>query len=265
MVEHFGKPAAKIFILAFFAQAFAVSASATTIVAVRTKNEIVIGADSKVTDTFGGDTERRVCKIVQAGDVFFAYAGFAKDNRTGYSVAEIAREALDLKPKLSAGKKTDLMTAAVVEKLNSEIPLLKQNDFVTYREKIEGRIFLRVLVAGFEKGKPVLFVRRFRYGPTGENKIGVIVTNDDCGRKCRGETVTRFMGETAAIDNLPEETAGFWNAGLAAGVLRLIEIQIAAREEYVGPPIDVLRITAKGAEWVRKKNACPDIRPRKKR
>ena len=40
---------------------------ATTIVVARTANEIVIGADSKVTDAFGGDLKKQACKILQIG------------------------------------------------------------------------------------------------------------------------------------------------------------------------------------------------------
>lgn len=40
------------------------------------------------------------------------------------------------------------------------------------------------------------------------------------------------------------------------GVRRLIETEIAARSEYVGPPIDILRIDKTGARWIQKKPGC---------
>jgi hypothetical protein len=64
---------------------------------------------------------------------------------------------------------------------------------------------------------------------------------------------------------LPEDTPGFWQAGLADGVRGLIEIEIAARSEYVGPPIDLLQIKSQGAKWIQKKAGCPDLMlPRKR-
>jgi hypothetical protein len=119
---------------------------------------------------------------------------------------------------------------------------------------------MRILIAGFEKSKPVLLVRQFRLGQTADGSVGVIVSSDDCGADCKGKTVTRFLGETDAIDGLPEETKDFWKPGPAAGVRKLIETQIAAREEYVGPPIDILQITAKRAAWVKRKPLCAEIR-----
>ncbi len=233
---------------------------ATTIVAVKTQNEIVIGADSKVTDTFGNASANQACKIVQAGNVFFAYAGFARDTRTNFSIPQIAADALNFKPELSVTEKTKILADTVAAKLNIELPLLKKSEWVTYREKIEGKIFLKIIVAGFEKNKPVILVRKFRLGRVEGQTPGVIVSADDCDAKCKDKYITRFLGETAAIDGLPEETPGFWKNGLAAGVKSLIEISIAARDEYVGAPIDILRITAKSAAWIQKKSACPEIK-----
>ena len=236
------------------------AARATTIVAVKTRKEIFIGADSKVTDTFGSASANQACKIVQAGDAFFAYAGFARDIQTGFSIPQIGMDALNLEPELAIAARTETLTKTVIEKLNVELPLLKQNSFVTYREKIEGQTFLRILVAGFEKGKPVLLVRKFRLGQTADQTIGVIVSNDDCAADCKGKNITRFLGETDAIDGLPEETGDFWKQGFAAGIRKLIETQITARERYVGPPIDILQITARRAVWIQKKTLCAEIK-----
>src|ERR671916_129343 len=73
---------------------FAAHARATTVVAVKTPTEIVIGADSKVTDTYGNAFERQACKIVPAGGLFFAFEGMARDRRTGFDVEGVARAAL---------------------------------------------------------------------------------------------------------------------------------------------------------------------------
>jgi hypothetical protein len=92
-----------------------------------------------------------------------------------------------------------------------------------------------------------------------------MVIPDDCLNDCNGAVVTRFLGETEAIEGLPEDNPSFWNDGLAAGVRRLLETEIAARSEYVGPPIDLLQITAQGARWIKKKPECPDLKMAKKR
>lgn len=239
------------------------SAAATTIVAVKTPTEIVIGADSKMTDTYGGGVASRECKIVQAGNLFFAYEGMVRDRRTGFDIAPLVRQALALKPDATASERVSIMTGFVTSRLFVELPELKRHDPDTYREKVEGgQTFLRILVAGFEGSEPLLFVRGFRAVPVGGQTIGVGVVPDDCVAGCGGKIVVRALGETAAIDGLPEEMPGFWEGGLKEGVRRLIEMEIQAREEYVGPPVDILRIDAAGAQWLQKKPDCPAIENR---
>lgn len=247
-------------LLLLSASSFVNPVSATTIVVARTANEIVIGADSKVTDAFGNDLKKQRCKIAQVGNLFLAFEGFEIDRRTGFNVQEIAGQALRLKANANAAEKVSILTGALVSKLFDELLIVQRHEPDAYRIKFAGgRIFLRVLVAGFERGRPLIFVRDFRAVQAGSNRIGITVLPDDCLANCQGEVVTRFLGETAAIEGLPEETPGFWQQGLIGGVRSLIETQIAARSEYVGPPIDILRITPRGAEWAQRKAECTPI------
>jgi hypothetical protein len=235
-------------------------AFATTIVAVKTPTEIVIGADSKVTDTFGNAAAGQACKIVQAGNLFFAYEGLAKDKRTGFDIARLCRQSLLLKPNATAAERVSILTGFVTSELFAELLSLKQHDPDTYLEKVEGgQIFLKILIAGFDGERPLLFVRQFRAVPLNRQKIGVSVLPDDCLEDCTGEINVRSLGETAAIEGLPEETPGFWTKGVVEGVRRLIETEIAARGEYVGPPVDILRLDKTGARWIQKKPECSGL------
>ncbi|MGH9930170.1 MAG: hypothetical protein ACREA9_13240, partial [Pyrinomonadaceae bacterium] len=60
-------------------------AHATTIVVARSASEIVIGADSKVTDTYGNELNSQVCKIQQVGNLFLGFEGLLRDRATGFS------------------------------------------------------------------------------------------------------------------------------------------------------------------------------------
>ena len=242
------------------------SAHATTIVVARSADEIIIGADSKVTDTYGNDLERHACKIRQAGNLFIAFEGLAIDRQTGLNVGEIASTSLQMNAAASAGERVSILTGFLVSGLLHELGFLKKNAPETYFKKIEGgQIFLRVIVCGFEGGRPLVFVRSFKAAPISPQQIGVSVIADDCLDDCRDQIATRFVGETDAIDGLPEETPGFWQKGLVDGVRRLIETEIAARSEYVGPPIDILRIDRNGARWIQKKAECVNIEDPAKR
>lgn len=241
------------------------SARATTIVVARTAGEIVIGADSKVTDAFGNDLNKRACKIRQKGDVFVAIEGLELDRQTNFSVPVILNRALSLTASAPVTEKVSMLMGFLVSGLLSELSHLKTHEPETYFKKIEGgQLFLRIIVAGFEKGQPLVFVRSFRALQYNPGQIGVAVIPDDCLADCKDRVATRFLGESAAIDGLPEETPDFWKAGLSEGVRRLIEVEIAARGEYVGPPIDIVRITPNGAHWIQRKTECAELQPQGK-
>jgi hypothetical protein len=253
-------------ILFVFASSSGNSTHATTIVVARTANEIVIGADSKVTDAYGGDLKKQACKILQIGNLVLAFEGFTVNRRTGFNVAEIARQSLQSRGAATPGEKVSIFIGFLVSRLLNELPSVQKQEHEAYHIKFSGgRIFLSIVIAGFEKGRPLVFVRHFRAVQVGPERIGVSVLPDDCVNNCQGDIVTRFLGETAAIDGLPDETTGFWQPGLVAGVRRLVETEIAARSEYVGPPIDIVRINKTGASWIQRKPECGGAQTRKPR
>jgi len=235
-------------------------AKATTIVVARTANEIVIGADSKVTDTYGKELNSQVCKIQQVGNLFIALEGLLQDKATGFSVPEIAGRALRLKPDATAVEKVNILTGFLTTELFVELNRVRRDSAAEFHTKLEGQTFLRIVIAGFEGNQPVVFVRQFRTAFVA-GAIGVTVIPDDCLADCKGDVVTRFLGETDAIEGLPEDEPGFWKKGLVAGVQRLLETEIEARSEYVGPPIDLLQINAQGARWIQKKEECAAVKP----
>jgi hypothetical protein len=242
-----------------FLTALAAQTHATTVVVARTASEIVIGADSKVTDTFGNDLNKRECKILQVENLFVAFEGLENDRKTGFNLREISAAALQSKPGGSIAERMSNLMGSLVSRLLIELPHLKKNEPQTYFRKVEGgQLFIRIVVAGFEKGRPLVFVRSFRALQYNPGQIGVAVIPDDCLEDCQGPVVTRYLGESDAIEGLPEETPDYWKAGLSAGVRRLIEVEIAARGEYVGPPIDIVRINQNGAQWIQKKSECSE-------
>lgn len=232
---------------------------ATTIVVARSQTEIVIGADSKVTDTYGNDLNQQVCKIVQAGNLFVAFEGLKLNRQTGFNVIDLSTKALQREPRAAAADRVGILTGLLTSRLFTELLFLKEHDEGTYLKKIQGQTFLRLIIAGFEQNRPLVFVRQFRAIQIAPRSIAVQVIADDCLADCRGEVVTRVLGETEAIEGLPEDTPGFWAQGLIGGVRQLIETEIQARDEYVGPPIDLLRINAGGAEWIQRKPACAAV------
>ncbi len=254
----------RVAIIALLVAASGSAARATTVVVARSANEIVIGADSKVTDTYGKELSNEVCKIQQVGNLFVAFEGLLRDKATGFNIPDITVKALRLKPDATAAEKVNILTGFVTAALFVELNRVRRDSPAEFHVKLEGQTFLRIVIAGFENNRPLVFVRQFRTAFIARG-LGVTVIPDDCLDDCQGPVVTRFLGETAAIEGLTEETPDFWKDGLAAGVRRLIQTEIEARSEYVGPPIDLLQISPQGAKWIQKKPQCPELKPFRRR
>ena len=115
----------------------------TTIILLKTKNELVIAADSKATDSLDlTNNNHTSCKIVQVGKNFFATTGLTEystaNNEIKFNIDQISTQALKSSSSLSE-------KAATLEKLVSDILpkvlklLLDQYPIEMKRDWFEGR------------------------------------------------------------------------------------------------------------------------------
>jgi ATP-dependent protease HslVU (ClpYQ) peptidase subunit len=121
---------------------------ATTIVAIRTPDSVVLAADSRGTFAGGGETIRNVCKIHRVGDRFFAVAGLSEDPGRGFSVVNIVRRALQA----SDGVMNAATSAAEAMKnpLKHEVTRLAAEDKGLLERSL--RKLPSVIVIGADKG-----------------------------------------------------------------------------------------------------------------
>ncbi len=67
------------------------------------------------------------------------------------------------------------------------------------------------------------------------------------------------MGKHEAIDRDLPKKPGIWKNDPVEVVRELLQIEVASEPETVGPPIDILRITQRGSEWIQEKEICEDL------
>ncbi len=245
------------------------SAFATSIVAVRNSDEIVIGADSKTTLTLvqsGGQTSLTKCKIVQAGDLFFASAGSAGIGPAGLP-GNISPE-FDLKETIAAElrgdgtmkEKVDRLEKVLVADLTRIAEKVKQDNPSFFLQKFVNAPVHTVIVGGTDKGELVLMVRTFSLISSPFRPLSFVVGRFTCPGDCRGPFVTIFEGRTEEIKEYLQQHELFLHyADPVTAVRDLVGIEVEKDPSSVGPPIDILRLTRKGAEWVQRKPLCPDI------
>ena len=242
-------------------------ARATSIVAYVSPSEVLIAADSKV---YGTDMKRTVffeeCKIRLAGKFVYASAGLAVYPKLRFNVWEIVSKALQDKRTLREATlaSTDALKAAVVPVLEK----MKRDEPDMFKAQIlkgDGE-FLQIIFAGLEGGKPVMYARGLQVVFDSNQKILIRVNNASCDENCvEGETNWFFLGEADAIDRFMKHNEGkitFNDVAEAIKYLVQLEIDDPEASKKVGAPIDVIRVSARGIEWVQKKRSCDETRAR---
>jgi hypothetical protein len=248
------------------------TAFATSIVAVKNNDEIVIGADSKTTLTSvgtgaAGPAEITKCKIVQEGDLFFASAGSAGIGPAGLP-GDVDRE-FDLKEIIAEGlrgngsiaDKVGNLERLLVANLTRMAEKVRQDNPAFFLAKFVKSPVHTVIVGGRDNGELVLMVRTFRLITSPSGSLSFAVGRFACPGDCQVPFITIFEGRTMAIRKyLQQHELFLYYADPVTAVRHLVGLEISKEPSSVGPPVDILRLTRKGAEWIQRKALCPDIR-----
>jgi hypothetical protein len=247
------------------------STFATSIVAVKDSDAIVIGADSKTTLTSAGSSVGEAgsipkCKIVQAGNLFFASAGYAGISRAGvpgnvdpeFDLREIITR--ELQGNGSIGDKMGDLEKMLVANLTRVAEKARKDNAAFFLTRFVRHPVYTIIVGGLDNGELVLMVRTFRLviSPSGALSFGI--GRFSCPGDCQESAATIFEGRTEAIRNYLEQHKLFlYFADPVTAVRDLVGLEISEDPSFVGPPIDILRLTRKGVEWIQRKPLCPDI------
>jgi hypothetical protein len=247
------------------------SAFATSIVAVKDGDVIVIGADSKTTLTsaasgVGEAGSISKCKIVQAGNLFFASAGYGGIGRTGspcgvdpeYDLKDIITG--ELRGNGSISDKMGNLEKVLVATLTRIAEKARKDNAAFFLTRFAKHPVYTVIVVGLDNGELILLARTFRLviAPSGALTFGI--GRFSCPGDCQGSSATIFEGRTEAIRNYLEQHKLFlYFADPVTAVRDLVRLEISEDPSFVGPPIDILRLTRRGVEWIQKKPLCPDV------
>ncbi|HYA26566.1 MAG TPA: hypothetical protein VEE82_01075, partial [Thermodesulfovibrionales bacterium] len=247
------------------------TAFATSIVAVRNNDEIVIAADSKtiltpVGDSVGEPESVAKCKIVQAGNLFFASAGSA-----GIGSVEFdgnVDSVFNLKEVIAKGLAGE---GRIVDKVNNLEKVLvitlaqiaekaRQDNVAFFMERFIKYPIHSVIIAGLDNEELVLMVRTFKLIISPSGSLSFEIGRFACPGDCQAPFVTIFEGQTEAIRKFLQENEYFlYYTDPTIAVRNLVELEVSKDPSFVGPPIDILRLTREGAEWIQRKSLCRDI------
>ncbi|MCU1264577.1 MAG: hypothetical protein JWM21_895 [Acidobacteria bacterium] len=235
-------------------------ATATTIVAVRNSQEVVLAADSK--DRQLDETTSVSCKIFSCGNYFIAIAG-VRELRVGkleFNAPMLVGQACQ-----TPGNATEIMTRltdSLIQPFTHVMSEWASINPTRYRQSVEKKeAYLNILLVGFEQETP-LIVERDVIAPAVISS-GVVIHSLTQNDKLPAAGVSYvFIGRHEGIDEFVRSRRAFWGLGLIEGAKFLVSYEIADIPDLVGPPIDVVSITKEGPKWVQRKAQCQG--PRKK-
>lgn len=224
--------AAKVLRAALLCLAGFVPLHATSIIAARSQQEIVIAIDGRITgkDDWGSAFTRSTgCKLVVRRGSVYATAGLAS-----LGSFNIFRAIESVKAG-SLGENVAAVRQSVFESLVREIssrPSLNLDIFIR-----SGKPLVRIFVAGVERKHPSLYMISFTV---------------DQGRQVTG-TADSYDGAklfTLAPDSVSEAVPKGWaDMNLVVLVRKLMQMAIRDSSSS-GPPISIVRITSTGLHWV---------------
>jgi hypothetical protein len=229
--------------------------SATTIVLVRSRSELFVGADSKrVRD---GTQEVRIdtgCKITRDNHGAVAAARVTAESSLGFDVHALAARALSQSPILRGRVSafTEIAKAPIAE---VAVKLHQRPDTdKLYRDKV----FLEVVFAGFENKVSTLIHLWYGYsiGPQGVQVASAERSCPPCaGGDARGYMVLT-LGETSAVKREVPKGPAWKSTMVPRRIQALLELQAAETPSAVGPPFNILHITKRGSRWVEGGDNC---------
>jgi len=229
----------------------------STVVVIRTPSEIYVGADSKQV-VYGDDTKRSTCKIRQVENLFFADTGLIGDSAGRFNVMETVTRAYRVSDSISST--VQAFEQMIVGPFITSLEEVKRDQPRYYLRYLQGRANFSIVFFGLEKDTLVVYTRAFNATESANGTIKVDVQRQDCPDGCSTGITYFFLGEYEAIDTFLDANPHYSKNGLIPAILKLIEIEIADKPDFVGYPIDIMRVDKKGAAWIQRKVECPDVK-----
>jgi hypothetical protein len=229
----------------------------TSIVAALGPHEVVIGADSKRKISEFDPSGRLVdvtstlaCKIQKADGFYFGCSGPCGEVDVSSIIVRASRRAGTIQ------RKVEMVVPLVEDALNDMLKDKSQNALRRYTNK---PTVLQLLFVGIQAQTPLILGVDFHNRRSPSGVVSVRAGETQSCEKTTDACTHLAIGKTNAISNFTRKKGSMdflARVQPVVGVERLIQMEIDEEGDDVGPPIDILRITSRGAQWIRRKRQC---------
>lgn len=238
----------------------AAAAQATSIVAIKTGDDIFIGTDSKV--LIEKDVAISQCKITKMHDVYLVFSGIPALPASSFNAYEIAEKTFGEKG--SINDRLDAYDKAVQGELQGAFEKLRRTDDKLfsrwYTEDVQNRVALQVLVAGAEKKGTVLAMLEYRITSKKTEPVKLkAIRQNIVSKPGSDQPKILFLGVQDAINVLKKKKDFLSDFDEVSKINDWINAEIKAEPALVSGPVDILKISPKKSEWIQHKSQCPEI------
>jgi len=250
------------FLIAFTALTlFSSAALATSIVAIKTGDDIFIGTDSKV--LIEKEIAISQCKITKMNDIYLAFSGIPALPKSSFNAYEIAEKSFAGPGTITA--RLDAFVKAVQGKLKAAFEKLRKTDDKLfsrwYTEDVQHRIAMQVLVAGAEKNNgTVLAMLEYRIISKKKEPVKLKAIKQNIVTKPgSGQPKILFLGMQDGINAIMKKKDFFSDFDEVRNINEWIMAEAAAEPALVSGPVDIIKISPTKTEWIQHKSQCPEI------
>ncbi len=229
--------------LCCFAMIIAPFARGTTIIAIRTADRVVIGADSLVVVDDGSKPSKQMCKIIRNEQIgcTFAYSGSQNVN-WGFDALQVGASACRTFGNLEA--KATAFEASAAPQIRHFLVMDRQYRPQHYQRLINKGVAVGLFIA-MEGGKAVVIQIGWELLSSGQIREMRIRSDQSLAKQIFK------LGETDEIDLFLQQNAARWPSMEEVALVRkLVQIEFDALPKRVGGQISVLEINASGAMWI---------------
>jgi len=240
---------------------FSSAALATSIVAIKTGDDIFIGTDSKV--LIEKDIAISQCKITKMNDIYLVFSGIPALPKSSFNAYEIAEKSFAGTGTITA--RLDAFDTAVQGKLKEAFEKLRKTDDKLfsrwYTNDVQHRIAMQVLVAGAEKNNgTVLAMLEYRIVSKKKEPVKLKAIKQNVVTKPgSGQPKILFLGMQDGINAIMKKKDFFSDFDEVRNINEWIMAEAAAEPALVGGPVDIIKIGPTKTEWIQHKSQCPEI------
>jgi hypothetical protein len=227
----------------------------TVIAALRTKNKIVVAADSGFIKEGEKPGTELVCKIRQIGNVFVSVHGLLEYRLTGFEIWDVI--SLSVRDHGGIAAKAKAFESSVKDPLTralDQIRLSNPNDYV--QQFLTKPAALGVIFFGVDSDTLVLNYRGFKVALGGLEIIRI-----DCpGGSCPDGNFSYILVGDNKEENEEFKRINFsgpFEENLVDIARKYVQIAIDKNNVKYKAPIDIISIDKSGARWIQKKAECP--------